>query len=139
MLPHNLLPDIGLVRAQAQQFMTSIVTLFEPTITYDDYGQQIITSGTGVQVSGYVGALSGKDKELLRSISGNYTYRNGKEISHTALLLLPFGTIIEENYIVLVNNQQYDVIFTNNDTSDAVQVYTKAIITRVDRVDDITL
>jgi hypothetical protein len=132
MLPTTLLPDIGLVRAQANQFMTSIVTLFTPQISYDTYGQQTITSGNVVQVSGYVGALSGKDREFISSIS-----RNGTETTHIATLLVPFNTVIDESYNVLVDNHRYNVLWSNNETSNAVQVYTKAIISRIDRGDDI--
>jgi hypothetical protein len=131
MLPTTLLPDISLVRAQANQFMTSIVTLFTPEITYDTYGQQTITSGNVVQVSGYVGALSGKDREFITSLS-----RNGTETTHIATLLVPFNTVIDENYNVLVDNHRYNVLWTNNETSNAVQVYTKAIISRIDRGDE---
>ena len=131
MLPTALLPDISLVRAQANQFMTSIVTLFTPQISYDTYGQQTITSGNVVQVSGYVGALSGRDREFINSIS-----RNGTETTHIATLLVPFTTIIDESYNVLVDNHRYNVLWSNNETSNAVQVYTKAIISRIDRGDE---
>jgi len=111
--------------------MTSIVTLFTPQIAYDTYGQQTITSGNVIQVSGYVGALSGKDREFINSIS-----LKGTETTHIATLLVPFSTVIDESYNVVVDNHRYNVLWTNNETSNAVQVYTKAIISRIHNGDD---
>jgi len=54
MLPTNLLPDgaLNAIRNIAQQFMQEQITLYKPTITYNQYGQQVLASGTLTQVSG---------------------------------------------------------------------------------------
>jgi hypothetical protein len=133
MLPTNLLPDgaLNAMRNTAQQFMQQQITLYKPVITYNQYGQQVLASGTLTQVSGYIGALSGSDRELVNTLS-----RSGMEIKSIATLLLPVETTIDNNYIARVGNTTYNVIWNNADTMDGVQVYCKAIVVNLLRTDE---
>ena len=131
MLPNHLLPNGALtaMRATANQFMTTPVTLSTQTITYSDYGEQTVSGTLIWNGLGYVGKLSGKDEELLKTAMYT-TARDGIENTFPAIVLLPFSTPINETLIVNTQGHNWRVVWTNTDTQDSVQVYEKAIIVR---------
>ena len=129
-LPEYLLPAGALtaMRQTANDFMTQEMAIYAISLAYDKYGQQVVTSGLLATVTGYFGAVKGRDKELLSQTLQAYTRRDGVRVSTDALVLLPFETTIENDQIVRVNDKDYHVVWNNTDTQDSVQLYTKAIV-----------
>lgn len=113
------------MRNTAAQFMTESVTLYNPTFTYDAYGQQIVASGVGSTSIAYIGAVSASDKELIGAM-----YRTGMKTSYIATLLLPFDTNVYDTTIIHHNLTDWRILWHTNDTGNAVQTYTKCIIAR---------
>ena len=137
-LPATVLPTgtLELMRAQAQAFMRQSLVLYNPTLAYDTYGTQVVTSGIGVTVSGYVGAVRGTDKDLLIETMQSIVQRDGVEIRSVAIVLLPFETVITNQYVIHHRQKAWNVIWNSNDTMDAVQIYTKALIAHITRKDE---
>jgi hypothetical protein len=133
MLPTNLLPSGALdaMRNTAQQFMQQQITLYKPVISYNQYGQQVLASGTLTQVSGYIGGISGSDKEIVSAL-----FRTGVEIKSIATLLMPVNTVIDNKYKARVNETVYNVVWNNSGTMEGVHVYCKAIVIDIDRTDE---
>jgi hypothetical protein len=131
MLP---LSNISALRTTATGFMTEPVSIIEITNYYDMYGQQTTSGMITWSGLGYVGNVSGKDRELLFG-SGLTTARDGNEFLYTSLVLLPFETPIEETNLIRFNSQDWDIIWHNNDTQDTVQLYTKIIVKKKRYVD----
>ena len=138
MLPTNLLPSGALdaMRTTAQQFMQQQITLYKPTISYNQYGQQVLASGNLTSVSGYIGNISGSDRELIAGVIGEFTQRAGVEIRSIATLLMPVDTVIDNQYKARVNETVYSVIWNNSNTMEGVHVYCKAIVVDIDRTDE---
>lgn len=120
------------IRQEAEAFMTSVVTLYRPTITYDVYGSAIVVSGEASIQSAYVGALSGTDRELLSTLA-----RDGMRATYTATILLPYTTPIYDDTVIHYNDHAWRVLWHNNDTTPDVRIYTKCIVARTSRYDEI--
>jgi hypothetical protein len=121
----NLLPNttvLALMRSQSNALMSTPVEVYNVTITYNTYGQQVVSSGLVFAVSGYVGAVRGKDEEYL--VSKGYT---GIGTEQHVTVLVPFGNTITINQIVRTNNKDFRVVWTNDYTQDSIQLYTKAL------------
>jgi len=127
MLPTSLLPAnaLSFMRDIANQFMQEPITLYSGAIAYDMYGQQTVTSGVTWSGLGYVGKLSGKDREMLNQLNQYWGGRDGMEYKYLSTILLPFETPIEENYIARIQDKDYQIVWHTNDTMNGVQVYTK--------------
>lgn len=130
MLPSYLLPSGALssMRTIAVDFMTTQMSIYEISLSYDMYGRQTATSGLRSTVSGYLGAIRGSDRELLNQTMQAYTRRDGVKVKTDALVLLPFETYIENDDVIRANGRDWHVVWNNNNTQDSVQVYTKAIV-----------
>ena len=46
------------------------------------------------------------------------------------------GTVIDNDYNVMINSKRYNVIWNSTDTMDGVQVYCKAIVIHLVRTDE---
>jgi hypothetical protein len=138
MLPNNLLPDgaLSAMRSIALQFMQEPVTIFEPILTYDTYGQQIVTSGTLVQVSGYVGRASGADRELVKRDDGNAFYHSGIETRQFATVLVPVDTELSTTHVILIKEKPYQVVWHTDDGMRGVMPYTKCVCVSITRLDE---
>jgi hypothetical protein len=113
---------LALMRSQANALMSTAVSIYDVIATYDAYGQQIVSSGLAYNGSGYVGAIKGSDEELLNRMG--YT---GMATQVFVTVLIPFGTDIAIDQIVRANNTDYRVVWSNANTQDSVQIYSKAI------------
>ena len=129
MLPAYLLPSGALagMRRQAQDFMRQPMTIYAIELGYDRFGTQIVTSGAVVTTSGYIGGIRGSDRELMSATMQSYTQRQGVRVKTDALVLLPFETQLDTDYIINTNDQDWHIVYHNNETMNGVQVYTKAI------------
>jgi hypothetical protein len=79
-----------------------------------------------------VGALSGKDIEVLNNSMGMNTVRAGVKTSYFTTILIPFEEIpIQDNYVIRANNKNWSISYHNNDTMNGVQLYTKIIAQRM--------
>ena len=131
-LPSGVLANM---RTTAAQFMQEPVTLYVPEISYDTYGSQIITSGSLTLTSGYVGAVSGKDRELVAGVL-RQLQDNGIQTSYLSTVLLPIDTELEDTTVLVINDQRWRVVWDNRDTMDSVQLYTKIIALRITNQDE---
>lgn len=113
---------LALMRSQANALMSTAVQIYDVTATYNPYGQQIVSSGLAYSGSGYVGAIKGSDEELLNRMG--YT---GMATQVFVTVLIPFGTDIAIDQIVRANDTEYRVVWSNANTQDSVQIYSKAI------------
>lgn len=138
MLPTTLLPDGALenMRATAQQFMRQTMYIYNPTITYDSYGSQVVASGTPVQSSGYIGAITGTDRELIVELLNGVTKRDGVEIREVSTILLPDTITVDDTNIIRVGSKDYNVLWSNTSLMNGVKVYTKAIGVHLARRDE---
>lgn len=129
-LPTTLLPSGALVamRDVAQSFMTTPITIYDVTETYSIYGEATRTSGVVWSGLGYVGKLSARDVDLVTSSDFYRTREEGVEIKYMATILLPFEVSIDPRYKIATSGTVWDVIWDNNNTSDGVQIYTKALV-----------
>lgn len=110
------------MRAQANAFMTEPVEVYSITVNLNGDGQQIYSSGLKYTTSGYVGGISGRDKELLERLK-----LLGVETEHRVLVLLPIGQPIDKDDVVRTATRELRVIWSNKDTQDTVQLYQKAV------------
>lgn len=133
MLPSRYLPSGALAEMQAiaRGFMTTPIYIYDLVITYNTYGEQIITSGLIATVSGYLGKLSGRDLELLQM----NTY-HGVRTDTAAIVLFPNGTHIDNEYILRANDKDWRVVVSYNDLQDSVTVYEKVIIAQTNIVNE---
>lgn len=120
MLPNTTV--LALMRSQANALMSTPVEVYDITITYNAYGQQVVSSGLVFAVSGYVGAVKGKDEEYL--ITKGYA---GIGTEQTVTVLVPVEYDINIEQIVRTNNKDFRVVWTNTYTQDSIQLYTKAL------------
>ena len=135
------------MRSIANGFMTEPVQLITTTIAYDIYGQQSLTTIVTWSGLGYVGRVSGRDRELLNQLNQHWGGRDGIEYNYTATILLPFEVLIEPDTLIHTNGYDYDVIWCNNETQNTVQLYTKLIVRRtfahdrreIDRIPDVSI
>lgn len=127
MLPTSLLPSGALdtMRMQANMFFTTPVSVYETSIQYDRYGQEIITSGFRFSTSGYTGKISGRDRELLEALK-----LLGSETETNILVLIPIDNPLRITDTIVVYGTNYRVIWHNDHTQDSVQLYQKAICAR---------
>ena len=128
-LPITLMPSgvIVSMRVTASSFMTTPAVLYEVTTSYSIYGEPVLASGVLWSGLIYIGKVSARDLDLLRR-SDFYVSRNdGREIKYLSTILLPFKVEIEDYNVLKVDNVDWEVIWDSNETSDAVQVYTKVI------------
>lgn len=126
-LPISMLPigQLQSMRNQANGVMTEQVRVCSIDVAYNDYGQQVVTSGLLFTSSGYVGKISGRDRELLERL--NYT---GTETETMVTILLPFANEVHIDEVIHAQNKEWRVIWSNADTQDSVQIYEKAICAR---------
>ncbi len=138
MLPVWLMPTgaLAVMRTQAESFMQDTIALYTPVLSYDRYGTQIVTSGTPVTSACYFGDVSGTDKELISETLQSIVQRDGAEIRSVATALLPFETPITNDMVARKNDKDWHVIWNSNDTSNAVQLYTKIIVANIVRRDE---
>lgn len=129
-LPTSLLPNGALssMRNTAAQFMTQPIEIYTTTLSYDAYGQQVVTSGLLYTTVGYFGSVKGSDKELLSQSALGITRRDGVKIKTDALVLLPIDISIENDTIIRANGKDWHVVWSSSDTQGSVKVYTKAIV-----------
>lgn len=114
--------------------MTTYVELYEESLSYDIYGAQTVSGTLLWSGLGYVGKLSGSDEEIYTTMSQYRTSRVGIENIIPALVLLPFGTDVNESRTVKTQDTNWRIVWTNQDTQDSVQIYTKLIVERsIDR------
>jgi len=113
---------LALMRSQANALMSTAVSIYDVTVQYDAYGQQVLSSGLAYSGSGYVGAIKGSDEELLNRMG--YT---GLATQMFVTVLIPFGYDIEIDQTIRANNTDYRVVWSNANTQDSVQIYSKAI------------
>lgn len=121
----NLLPNttvLTLMRSQANALMSTPVEVYDVTISYNAYGQQIVSSGLVFAVSGYVGAVKGKDEEYL--VSKGYA---GIGTEQTVTVLVPVEHDVSIDQVIRTNNKDFRVVWTNTYTQDSIQLYTKAL------------
>ena len=129
-LPNTLLPSGTLngMRYTASQFMTTPIILYEISKSYTVYGEPIEASGVIWSGLCYIGDVSARDLDLLRK-SDFYTSRNdGVELKYLATILIPFEVQVDSYDKMKVNGVDWEIIWNNNATSNAVQVYTKLIV-----------
>lgn len=138
MLPTTLLPDGALdtMRQSAQQFMRQTMYIYDPTITYDSYGSQVVTSGTPVVASGYIGAITGTDRELITELLNGVRQRDGIEIREVSTILLPDTIAITDTNIIRANDKDYNILWSNTNLMNGVKIYTKAIGVHLARRDE---
>ena len=110
------------MRTQAAQFWNTPVAVYSVTIGYSTYGQQIVSSGLRFSATGYVGAITGSDAELLQTMGLIGAVKETK-----ITVLIPFGNDFLQSDIVRINNKDYRVIWSSAETQDNMQVYSKAI------------
>ena len=108
-LPISLLPagQLQAMRNTANGFMTENIRVCSIDVDNDDYGQQVVTSGLRFACSGYVGKISGRDRELLEQF--NYT---GTETETMVTILLPFGNQVQVDEIIHAQNKEWRVIWS---------------------------
>lgn len=133
MLPSYLLASgtLAHMRTTARDFMQSPINIYNVTLGYSQYGEQTTSSGLVYSTSGYIGAITGSDRELLSAF-----IRTGVDTNHYATILLPFDTDVRDTYIMRFNNADWRVVWHTNDTMDAVQIYTKCIVGRLTQSDE---
>ena len=124
-LPYTVLPsgELARIRNQANMFMTEDVNVCSISLAYSDTGREIVTSGLLFTASGYVGRISGKDQELLRELG-----LTGMLTDTFVTVLLPFGNQIAVDNVIHTQGKEFQVIWSNADTQDSVQIYEKAIV-----------
>jgi hypothetical protein len=127
MLP---LSNISALRTTANGFMTEPISIIEITNYYDIYGQQTTSGMITWSGLGYVGNVSGKDREMLNQLNQYWGGRDGNATTYTSLVLLPFETPIQVTNVIRFSGQDWDIIWHNNDTQDTVQLYTKIIVSK---------
>lgn len=136
MLPFLSSGILNQMRSTANDFMQDTVQVLSTSITYNDYGDQTVDTTVSFSGLGYVGSLTGSDRDLFTSLQQYRGERVGNVTSYGALVLLPFGTEISDTDLILANGYEWGVVWHNNDTMDAVQLYTKAIIMREVKTDE---
>lgn len=132
-LPITLLPSgvLQSMRQTAEQFMTTPVVVYNPSISYSIYGEPLVSSGVVWSGNGYIGKLSAYDRDLILKSDFYIRRFDGEELKYFATLLLPFSASLEDFYTVSTGSDVWEIQWTNESTSDAVQVYTKAIMKKV--------
>ncbi len=116
------------MRLDSQVTMRDVVSVYDLTITQDTYGQQTIASGLSVTTSGLFAHPREKqeqEKQLLQRLQNN-----GLLKQEVLTLLLPFGTHITTDQIVVSCGKEWDVVYTNDSMTDHYQLYVKTIVTR---------
>lgn len=129
-LPITLMPAGALdsMRTVADSMMTTPAALYAITTSYSMYGEP--TEASGVLWSGlaYIGKISARDLDLFRRSDFYISRNDGRESEYLATILVPFNVGLDTYQRFRVNNIDWEVIWHNGSTSDAVQVYSKAIV-----------
>ena len=128
-LPTTLMPSgaFSAMRGVAQLFMTTPMTIYDVTETYSMYGEPIRFSGAVWSGLGYIGKLSARDIDLVTSTDFYRSRDDGSEVTYMSTILLPENTLVEDNYRIVVNNTEWQIIWNNIQTSSAVRFYTKIV------------
>lgn len=128
MLPSSLLTSAALaqMRSFANDVMIEPVTVCSVSVAYDGYGKQILSSGIVYSLSGYVGKPSGTDLELLTG-----TEYTGEKTNDTILVLLPYGNLILEEYVIHTQDDAWRVINSNHALQNGIKIYERAICQRM--------
>jgi len=132
-IPLNLLPSgtLAAMRNTADQFMTTPVVLYSRTLSYSIYGEPLVVSGVVWSGGAYIGKLSAYDKDLILKSDFYIRRFDGEELRYFATLLVPFSVALDDSYQIVNGAEVWNVLWTNESTSDAVQVYSKAILKKV--------
>lgn len=128
-LPITLLPSGALqaMRTTADSFMTTPATLYNITTSYSIYGEPVETSGVLWSGLAYIGNITARDLDLIRRSDFYISRNDGREVRYLATVLVPFSTALETYDVFRINDIDWEIIWHNKSTSDAVQVYTKTI------------
>lgn len=121
--------QLATLRTQAEAFFQEPIQIYNPTIAYTTYGQQIVTSGFVASGLGYIGKLSGKDLELVKGSNNNGKVNENVGMQHEdfATVLFPLGTELQNVYIIRAQNKDWRVVWSNAYTNDPYKLYEKAI------------
>lgn len=129
-LPITLLPAGALdaMRSTSNLFMNTPAVLYNIIKNYSIYGELVQTSGVLWSGSVYIGDISARDVELLRSTDFYVSRNDGREIKYLATILLPFNVDLQTYNSVKVSNKDWEIIWHNKLTSSGVILYTKTIV-----------
>lgn len=121
--------QLALLRTQANQFFSETISVYSPTISYNEYGQDVVASGLIITTSGYIGKLSGKDLELVKGSNNNGKINENVGMQHEdfAVVMIPLGTEIQNQYIVRAQGRDWRVVWSNAYLNDPYKLYEKAI------------
>jgi hypothetical protein len=108
--------------------MTTPVILYEPSISYTIYGEPLVSSGVVWSGAAYIGKLSAFDRDLILKSDFYIRRFDGEELKYFATLLTPFYVDLKDTYTVKTADETWEIQWTNESTSDAVQAYSKAIM-----------
>lgn len=129
-LPITLLPAGALdsMRDTADLFMNTPAVLYNITKTYSMYGEPVETSGVLWSGLVYIGDVSARDVDLLRSTDFYISRNDGREVKYLATILLPYQVDVDTYDKLKVSNKDWEIIWHNRSTSSGVRLYTKTIV-----------
>ena len=129
-LPITLMPSgtLSSMRVTASSFMTTPAVLYNIVTSYSMYGEPYEASGVLWSGLAYIGDVSARDLDLIRRSDFYVSRDDGREVKYLATVLVPFSVDVNTYDRFRINNTDWEIIWHNNSTSDAVQLYTKTIV-----------
>lgn len=116
------------MRSTSNLFMNTPVVLYNIVTTYSMYGEPLETSGVLWSGLGYIGNVSARDFDLIRSTDFYRSRDDGREVKYLATILLPFEVSIDTYDKLNMSNKIWEVVWHNRATTSGVRLYTKAIV-----------
>lgn len=116
-----------LMRIDAEKSMQGYVSFYDVTITRDVYGNETYASGLIETVPCYFGGVTGKDEEIVTRL-----ITDGKIKTKVGTCLIPHTTEFSTDYVCVVNNDEWSIVWSNEDTLPEYKVYTKLIVAKLD-------
>jgi hypothetical protein len=124
--------QIAQLRTDAEKAMHDNVSFYTVDTINDLYGNEIVTSGFVGTYPAYIGGIQGREDEVIERLRAEGILK-----IYTAKLLVPYSAEINTTMLCVVSGgATWDVVWTNEDTTNNYQVYSKAIITRNDALTD---
>ncbi len=119
---------LDLMRSTSNMFMNTPAVLYNVELSYSMYGEPLEASGVLWSGLGYIGEVTAKDVDLIRSTDFYRSRNDGREVKYLATVLLPFEVELNTYDKLNMSNKIWEIVWHNRTTSSGVRLYTKLIV-----------
>lgn len=119
---------LNALRSQAEQTMQDDVAIYNISYTYNEYGEQIPSSGLVTSSKALFAKPSEKDQEYIDSL-----FSDGTKAVVGRTVLLPFSlSSLQRDQILKKDDQEWLIVRLDDDLTNMYRIYTKILVARTE-------